>query len=350
MVLSILEENLVTGTFWAALISFLLFLTSIVTKGQNSEKSQITSTLGYIGMIFTCISAVSALVAKAVVTGHVPWSNFYESMILMTVLSTTLFLVVYRVYRHDYLGVIMSPAIVILIGIASILPKNFRGNDPLVPALQSYWIKIHTTSMIVSYSVFLLATTTAIAYLVLYAVLSGKEKTGNPAAGPSGINEVPAPQLSLASTGPSLSENTLNMVGSTTAETEINTVTTTAANRLAVSTNEKGPLKNNPNLNFFDELTYRLILLGFPILAFGIITGAMWANHAWGTYWSWDPKETAALMSWLFYAAYIHSRVGMSIRGKNSAILAIVGFAGIIFTYYGVNYLPGLHSYGFAVN
>src|SRR5687767_14509806 len=122
MELAILEENLVTGTFWAALISFLLFLTSIVTKKNDSQKSQITSILGYIGMIFTGITSISALVVKAIVTQHVPWSNFYESMVLMTALSTIIFLVVHRIYKHDYLGVVMPPGIVILIGIASILP------------------------------------------------------------------------------------------------------------------------------------------------------------------------------------------------------------------------------------
>jgi cytochrome c-type biogenesis protein CcsB len=253
-------------------------------------------------------------------------------------------LVVYRIYKHDHLGVIMPPAIVILIGIASILPKNFRGNDPLVPALQSYWIKIHTTAMIVSYSVFLLATTTAVAYLIYYAFAKNGSSGGGD--GQKEIsNDIVSGKLSLASTGPALSEANINMI----AATADNDAGNTSGNRLSSAARNDDFIKNNPHLAFFDELTYRLILLGFPILAFGIITGAMWANHAWGTYWSWDPKETAALMSWLFYAAYIHSRVGMSIRGKNSAILAIVGFAGIIFTYYGVNYLPGLHSYGFAV-
>jgi cytochrome c-type biogenesis protein CcsB len=314
---AILEENLVSGTFLASLISFVLFLISIVTKRNNSEKSQITSILGYISMIFAGITSTIALFAKWKASGHVPWSNFYESMVLMTTLAIFLFLYVYKKYKNDILGVVMSPGIVILIGIASILPKNFKGNEPLVPALQSYWIKIHTTSMIVSYSVFLLATTTAIAYLVLYFLVSRKENVK---------------KVSLASTGPKVEQN------------------------ISFSSNENKPSrinndthKGNSNLMFFDDITYRLILLGFPILAFGIITGAMWANHAWGNYWSWDPKETASLMSWLFYGAYIHTRVGMNIKGKNSAIIAILAFASIIFTYYGVNFLPGLHSYGFSV-
>ena len=213
-----------------------------------------------------------------------------------------------------------------IFGIASILPRNYRGNDPLVPALQSYWIKIHTTAMIASYSVFLLSTTTAIAYLVLLYLHNNKSRKGN----------LTPSKLSLASTGPSISDSNMAMVA------DMPIANDNSNSRLTLKTGI------NPEIDFFDDLTYKLILFGFPILAFGIITGAMWANHAWGTYWSWDPKETASLMTWLFYGSYIHSRVGMSIRGKTSAILAILGFVAVIFTYYGVNYLPGLHSYGFA--
>ena len=231
----------------------------------------------------------------------------------------------------------MSPAIVLLVGIASILPKNFRGNAPLVPALQSYWIKIHTTAMIVSYSVFLLATTTAIAYLVMYQVYKAKGAKVKTQALVEEKEMAVVGSVSIKS-NEGLKEDSSDSI---TEEVKSNVERVTAGGN---SSNYE-----QSQLNFFDDLTYRLILFGFPILAFGIITGAMWANHAWGTYWSWDPKETASLMTWLFYGAYLHSRVGMNIKGTKSAIIAIVGFVSVIFTYYGVNYLPGLHSYGFSV-
>lgn len=333
MDLALLERNLVFATFWASFISFLFFLASVVTKRKDSEKSQITSILGYVGMVMVLVLSTGALIAKAVVTQHVPWSNFYESMVFMAAIAALLFLIIFRVYKHDLMGVIMSPGIALLVGIASLLPPNFRGNGPLVPALQSYWIKIHTTSMIVSYSVFLLATTTAIAYLIMHYIVARNFRNGS--AGK---------QLNFATTGPSL--NNINMVEK---EDEDSEKSDTRVSSGSVSVSMDKALRENPNLAFFDDVTYRLILLGFPILAFGIITGAMWANHAWGNYWSWDPKETASLMTWLFYGAYIHSRVNMSMKGKTSAILAVVGFVAVIFTYYGVNYLPGLHSYGFSV-
>jgi ABC-type transport system involved in cytochrome c biogenesis permease subunit len=94
-----------------------------------------------------------------------------------------------------------------------------------------------------------------------------------------------------------------------------------------------------------DELTYRSIAIGFVLLALGIITGAVWAHYAWGAYWSWDPKETWALITWLIYALYLHLRA-IGWRKKRSAWLAIIGFFAVIFTYLGVNFLlPGLHSY-----
>jgi len=96
-----------------------------------------------------------------------------------------------------------------------------------------------------------------------------------------------------------------------------------------------------------DDLNYRAIMIGFPLLTIGIITGAAWANYAWGTYWSWDPKETWSLIVWFIYAAFLHARFTKGWVGKLAAWLSIIGFAATIFCYLGVNlFLSGLHSYG----
>jgi len=94
-----------------------------------------------------------------------------------------------------------------------------------------------------------------------------------------------------------------------------------------------------------DEIIYRSILLGYPLLSLGIITGAAWADYAWGSYWSWDPKETWSLITWLVYSAFLHARLARGWSGDKTAILSVVGFGAVLFTYFGVNYLPGLHSY-----
>jgi len=100
-----------------------------------------------------------------------------------------------------------------------------------------------------------------------------------------------------------------------------------------------------PDREILDELSYHSVVIGFIFLTLGIITGSVWAYSAWGSYWSWDPKETWSLITWFIYAAMLHSRFVRGWKGKRMAIMSIIGFASILFTYFGVNYLPGLHSY-----
>jgi cytochrome c-type biogenesis protein CcsB len=100
-----------------------------------------------------------------------------------------------------------------------------------------------------------------------------------------------------------------------------------------------------PDKRLLDEIVYRSILIGFPLLTLGIITGAAWAEHAWGSYWSWDPKETWSLITWLVYAGFLHARLSRGWSGRRTALLSVIGFFAVMFTYFGVNYLPGLHSY-----
>jgi cytochrome c-type biogenesis protein CcsB len=100
-----------------------------------------------------------------------------------------------------------------------------------------------------------------------------------------------------------------------------------------------------PRVRTLDEIVYRSVLVGFPLLTVGIVTGAAWADFAWGSYWSWDPKETWSLVTWLVYSAFLHARLARGWSGRRAALLSVLGFAAVLFTYFGVNYLPGLHSY-----
>jgi len=109
---------------------------------------------------------------------------------------------------------------------------------------------------------------------------------------------------------------------------------------------QKGGSTWLPSPSVLDEINYKAIVIGFPMLTLGIITGAAWANYAWGSYWTWDPKETWSLITWFVYAAFLHARFTRDWRGRKAAILSLVGFAAVLFTYFGVNYLiSGLHSY-----
>jgi cytochrome c-type biogenesis protein CcsB len=101
-----------------------------------------------------------------------------------------------------------------------------------------------------------------------------------------------------------------------------------------------------PTLDTIDELTHQMVMLGFLFLTMGIVTGAVWANSAWGRYWGWDPKETWSLITWFVYATLLHARLMRGWQGRRIAFLSILGFGAVIFTYFGVNLLPGLHSYG----
>jgi cytochrome c-type biogenesis protein CcsB len=201
-------------------------------------------------------------------------------------------------YRPRHFGVVAAPLCLVLIGGASLLPPGLKTATPLVPALQSYWIKIHTSAILVSYGAFTMAFAATVAYLVVASRQAPAAQALPLAAGGSNPPPVVPPE--------------------------------------------------NPNLAFFDELSYRLILLGFPLLMFGIITGGIWANEVWGSYWSWDPKETWALITWFIYAAYLHARITHDWSGKKAAWLSVGGFVSMGICYLGVNYLSnGLHSYGF---
>jgi len=100
-----------------------------------------------------------------------------------------------------------------------------------------------------------------------------------------------------------------------------------------------------PSLEALDEIVYRSVLAGYPLLTIGIVTGAAWADYAWGSYWSWDPKETWSLITWFVYSAFLHARLARQWSGGRTAVMSVIGFGAVLFTYFGVNYLPGLHSY-----
>lgn len=286
-------ENLaVSVTFWAALASLAFFVLHLGTR------KDVLKYVGMGGMGIALFGSLGTLVARGMIAQHAPWSNLWESMITMLFASLVFYFIVEVWYKPRFFGVVASPLAIILIGGASLLPDNFKGAAPLMPALQSYWIKVHVLFMLFSYAAFTMSFAAVLAYY--FFAWRAKQASAQPA---------------LAGGG-------------------------TAGSGGAGGFGEQ--------LAFFDELTYRLILMGFPLLMIGIITGAMWANGAWGTYWSWDPKETWSLITWFVYAAYLHARLVHDWTGPKAAGLAGVGFVSMVITYIGVNYLSsGLHSYGF---
>ncbi|MDT8335676.1 MAG: c-type cytochrome biogenesis protein CcsB [Desulfurivibrionaceae bacterium] len=217
--------------------------------------------------------------------GHAPMSNMYESLIFFAWCIAIFYLFLEFKFKNRLIGAFAVPFAFLSMALASLKDPDIT---PLVPALQSNWLIAHVVTCFVGYAAFAVAAGMGIMYLVRSASLEGgKEK--NPA----------------------------------------------------------GLLATLPGLKMIDDITHKTIVFGFLWLSGGIITGAIWANSAWGTYWSWDPKETWSLITWFVYAGALHARFTKGWGGKRIAWLAIIGFVAVMFTYYGVNYLlSGLHSYG----
>ena len=178
-----------------------------------------------------------------------------------------------------------------------------RQMTPLIPALKSNWLMMHVTVMIISYATLISGTLLSMSFLIFYYLKF--------------IDELNSQDLK----------------------------TKFSNNLILTSSNfQKYNLKFINNL---DNLSYRLISVGFSFLTIGILSGAVWANEAWGSYWSWDPKETWALITWIVFAIYLHTRLIKGWKGKKSSIVASIGFITLWICYLGVNLLgKGLHSYG----
>ena len=259
-------------------------------------------------MILSNILIASVLGARWIESGHFPLSNLYESLMFLSWTTTFIHLSFSRALGtsgtpRSWLGMITTPAALMFNGFASFsLPEEMQLSGPLVPALQSNWLMMHVTLMILSYATLILGSLIAIIFLV--------------------VSE---------SSPPSASAPLLTLEGCPE-----------GAQRVPKGTEEKSITES------LDNISYRLVGLGFPLLTIGIISGAVWANEAWGSYWSWDPKETWALITWLTFAIYLHTRLNKGWEGKKAAYVAAVGFIIIWICYLGVNLLGnGLHSYGF---
>jgi cytochrome c-type biogenesis protein CcsB len=214
--------------------------------------------------------------------GHAPLSNLYESLIFFSWTIVLLYLIIEWRIKSRNLGVFVIPFAFISIAYASFSPNVTSRIQPLIPALQSNWLISHVITCFFGYAAFAIACALGLMYLI---------------------------------------------------------------RGLSRDNGSSAFFKLLPNREILDELSYHSVVIGFIFLTLGIITGSIWAYSAWGSYWSWDPKETWSLITWLIYAAMLHSRLMRGWRGKRMAIMSIIGFASVLFTYFGVNLLPGLHSY-----
>ena len=218
--------------------------------------------------------------------GHAPLTNMYESLVFFAWCTTLLYLYLEYRYKARVVGAFVLPCAAVAMAYASFSDRIDDRINPLIPALQSNWLIAHVVTCFIGYAAFAVAGGLGLMYLIKRRAVQ---------------RQAPADSI-----GGSL-----------------------------------------PELRVIDDLTHRTIVFGFLWLSAGIITGAVWANEAWGTYWSWDPKETWSIITWFLYASTLHARFTRGWSGRRIAWLAIAGFFAVFFTYFGVNFLlSGLHSYG----
>jgi len=225
--------------------------------------------------------------------GHAPLSNMYESLVFFACMIGLIYLVIEYKYNHHIIGAFATPIAFLTMAYASLSPGVTDKIQPLIPALKSNWLIAHVITCFLGYAAFAIAF--GISMMYLFKDFRSFENFGSLK---QKIRE----------------ENTL--------------------------------LAHFPPSEVLDELTYQMVMFGFLFLSIGIITGAVWANSAWGSYWSWDPKETWSLITWFIYATLLHARLIRDWHGKRLAYISVIGFMAVLFTYFGVNLLPGLHSYG----
>jgi cytochrome c-type biogenesis protein CcsB len=193
-----------------------------------------------------------------------------------------IYLVIERKVGNRIIGAFTTPIAFLVMAYASLSSNISDRIQPLLPALKSNWLIAHVITCFIGYAAFAIAFGLSIMYLI----------------------------------------------------------------RQGDETRQNGLLARFPNSNVIDELTQQMVMFGFLFLSAGIITGAVWANSAWGRYWGWDPKETWSLITWFIYATLLHAKLMRGWHGRRIAYLSLIGFLAVMFTYFGVNYLPGLHSYG----
>ena len=263
--------------------------------------------------------------------GYFPLSNLYESLFFLAWGITFTTIVLESKTRTSIIGSLSNPIALFIVGFAGLsLPETMQSPSPLVPALKSNWLMMHVTVMMLSYASLIVGSLLGIFFLIL---TNGKKDDIVLQGNSYGRDFKNTNLLDTAYYKESSGEGYSTLVMET-GDNSLQQTLPAKENRLSL-------------LESVDNLSYRTISFGFPMLTIGIIAGAVWANEAWGSYWSWDPKETWALITWLVFASYLHARITKSWQGRKPAIIASFGFIVVWICYLGVNFLgKGLHTYG----
>jgi len=316
-----------------------LFATMLIYwAGLAFSEVKLLPVIGNAGMAIANLSLAALLTARWIEGGYFPLSNLYESLFFIAWGITAVHFAAERMSGSRWVGAMTAPVAMGITAFAALtLPDTMQVSEPLVPALKSNWLMMHVSVMLLSYSALMVGALIAIAFLIVTRGQAVELKGSSVGTGGFRDRKYALKRADSALAIEGTSEQ-LRMSGGGTAVLEAVKPTT------AVATLSPQRLTLADTL---DNISYRIIGLGFPLLTIGIIAGAVWANEAWGSYWSWDPKETWALITWLVFAAYLHARITKGWQGRKPALLAATGFVVVWICYLGVNLLgKGLHSYG----
>ncbi len=331
---------------WLDNASFLVLFVTMLTYWTSAAFPQwsVLWSLGTTGMAIANLTTATLLGARWIEAGYFPLSNLYESLFFLAWGITAVHLFAEYSSRSRWVGTVTAPAAMGITAFAALtLPDTMQTSAPLVPALKSNWLMMHVSVMMLSYATLMVGSLMAIAFLVITrgqnVVLRGSSFGGGSFRDKVEQLQNTAHPDSILQSMPLQSE----------ADLEIRADSNGAG--VAVLQQPDIAAELSPQrlslADTLDNISYRIIGLGFPLLTIGIIAGGVWANEAWGSYWSWDPKETWALITWLVFAAYLHSRITRGWQGRKPALLAAGGFVVVWICYLGVNILgKGLHSYG----
>nr|YP_010281830.1 cytochrome c biogenesis protein [Circaea alpina subsp. caulescens]UKH51209.1 cytochrome c biogenesis protein [Circaea alpina subsp. caulescens] len=314
MIFSTLEHILTHISFSIVSIVITIYLITlsvdeIIGLYDSSEKGTIAT--------FLCITGL--LVTRWAYSGHFPLSNLYESLIFLSWSFSIIHMVPYfKKYQND-LSTITSPSTIFTQGfVTSGLLTEMQQSEILVPALQSQWLMMHVSMMVLGYAALLCGSLLSVALLV----------------------------ITFRKVRRIVSKNN-NFLNNSFSFGTIQYMNERSKGLLSTSLGSSRNYYKAQLIQQLDHWSSRIISLGFLFLTIGILSGAVWANEAWGSYWNWDPKETWAFITWTMFAIYLHTRTKKNAESVNSAIVAFMGFIIIWICYFGVNLLGiGLHSYG----
>ena len=326
------------------------------------------NTVGIVGTTVTIVSFLSHTAAFALRwmesyemgMGRAPLTNLFESLAFFVWCLILGYLIIEVVYKTRSFGAFITPIAGMALGFIE-LSGISKDIEPLMPALQSNWLLAHVMMSFISYAAFALSFATAMMYLILKT----KDKK-EPfyifwiIAGGGFMIVLAAMAIDfiqfkiIAKSSGDIITNYLFKASFRSPSTFISSISYLVSTAILFGLWQYGYILRNAishfniSENVLDDLTYKTITIGFPIFTLGgLIFGAVWADQAWGVYWSWDPKETWSLITWLVYAFFLHTRYIRGWRGNRIATVAVSGFIAVIFTYLGVNlFLSGLHSYG----